>query len=102
YGVNTLGAALAGLLLLPLLGLRGLLIAGALLDAGLGIALLHRAGRRSPRARRLSRLATGSMAALVAVVLMFLPLAPPPLTRGVYRSGLLANPEGVRILSYRD
>src|SRR5207244_2380176 len=106
YGVNTLGsilgAALAGLLLLPLLGLRGLLIAGALLAAGLGIALLHRAGRRSPRARRLSRLATGSMAALVAVVLMFLPLDPLLLTSGVYRSGLLANPEGVRILSYRD
>src|SRR5262249_15418186 len=43
YGVNTLGsilgAATAGLLLLPMLGVRGLLIAGALIDVGLGLVL---------------------------------------------------------------
>ena len=44
YGVNTLGAivgaGLAGLVLLPLLGLKVLLIAGASVDIALGIALL--------------------------------------------------------------
>ena len=44
YGVNTfgsiVGAGLAGLVLMPLLGLKGLLIAGASVDIVLGIALL--------------------------------------------------------------
>ena len=44
YGVNTLGsivgAGLAGLVLMPLLGLKWLLIAGASIDIALGIALL--------------------------------------------------------------
>ncbi|MDQ6925168.1 MAG: fused MFS/spermidine synthase, partial [Candidatus Eremiobacteraeota bacterium] len=46
YAVNTLGsivgAALAGLVLLPVLGLKWLLVAGALLDVGLGVWLLIR------------------------------------------------------------
>src|SRR3954463_450308 len=44
YGLNTLGSIagvlLAGLLLMPLVGLKLLLIAGALVDIGLGLALL--------------------------------------------------------------
>jgi MFS family permease len=46
YAVNTLGsivgAALAGLVLMPLVGLRWLLVIGALLDAALGVWLLAR------------------------------------------------------------
>ncbi len=46
YAVNTLGsivgAALAGIVLLPLLGLKWLLVAGALVDVGLGVWLLVR------------------------------------------------------------
>jgi predicted membrane-bound spermidine synthase len=46
YAVNTLGsivgAALAGLVLMPVLGLRWLLVAGALTDTLLGVWLLHR------------------------------------------------------------
>src|SRR5262245_26172778 len=53
YGVNTLGsilgAALAGLVLLPWLGVKGLLAAGASLDMGLGVALLATAGASSGR-----------------------------------------------------
>ena len=106
YGVNTLGsilgAGVAGLVLLPLLGLRGLLIAGALLDAGLGALLLHRAARESERARRLLRTAVASMAAVTLLIWGFVPLQPLLLTSGVYRSGMLADPSGVRILSYHD
>ena len=46
YGVNTfgsiVGAALAGLVLLPLLGLKWLLVAGASVDIVLGVALARR------------------------------------------------------------
>ena len=46
YAVNTLGsivgAAVAGLVLLPLLGLKWLLVAGALIDVGLGVWLMVR------------------------------------------------------------
>ena len=46
YAVNTLGsiigAALSGMVLLPLLGLKWLLVVGALLDVGLGVWLLIR------------------------------------------------------------
>jgi hypothetical protein len=45
YAVNTLGsivgAALAGLLLMPLLGLKWLLVAGALVDVALGLLPLY-------------------------------------------------------------
>jgi len=106
YGVNTLGsilgAAVAGLLLLPLLGLRGLLTAGALVDAGLGIMLLHRAGRDSTRARRRLRVAVGAVAAVTALVWLLVPLDPLLLTSGVYRSGMVADPRTVRILFYHD
>src|SRR5688572_33135448 len=46
YGFNTfgsiIGAALAGLVLLPLIGVKALLIVGAAIDMALGIALLAR------------------------------------------------------------
>ena len=56
YGVNTfgsiVGAGLAGLVLLPLLGLKWLLIAGASVDIALGIALLASDGADAFAARR--------------------------------------------------
>ena len=67
YGVNTLGsivgAALAGLVLLPLLGLKWLLVSGAAIDIGMGVALVDvapapaRSGdwRREARAHHAAR-----------------------------------------------
>ena len=105
YGVNTLGsilgAALAGLLLLPLLGLRGVLLAGALVDAGLGLLLLRRAASGSKSAARALRLGAGSIAVVAILVWIFVPLDPLLLTSGVYRSGMLADPAHVHIVSYR-
>ena len=51
YSVNTLGsivgAGLAALVLMPLLGLKVLLISGGVIDMALGVWLLFIAGRRS-------------------------------------------------------
>ena len=104
YGVNTLGsilgAAVAGLLLLPLVGLQKLLVLGATLDVGLGIALLGRVPAGRP-AGRLAVVVAASTVALVALILRLVPFDPLILTSGVYR-GTLADRPGVRILSYRD
>jgi predicted membrane-bound spermidine synthase len=102
YAANTLGA-IAGVLIavhigLPHLGLKGTLIAGALVDALLGVALLHRfaVGTRQP------------VAAFAGCLLAFLPLAlafelnPNKLTAGVFRHGDLASSADARILYARD
>ena len=106
YGVNTLGsilgAALAGLLLMPLLGLKGLLIAGALIDVGLGVALLSAAGRSATGARRLVPVAVGLTALLVAGALFLVHFDLYLLTSGVYRSGMLADRNAIQVLHYRD
>ncbi len=106
YGVNTLGsilgAAVAGLVLMPALGLKGLLITGAMVDVTLGVALLAFYGRESARARRLGRLATGLTVLLVTVVAAFVPFDRHLLTSGVYRSGMLADKRTIHIVSYHD
>jgi spermidine synthase len=102
YAANTVGA-IAGVLLavhvgLPLLGLKGSLIFGALLDAALGLALLwFYAPRRWP-----------FTAAAAACVLAFLPLSlafeldANKMTAGVFRYGDLSNTAGAQVLLTRD
>jgi len=101
YAVNTLGA-IAGVLVavhvgLPLLGLKGTLILGALIDAGLGLALLYRyAPRRWP------------FAAAAACLLAFLPMSAlfelnaNKMTAGVFRHGDLSSSADAKILYNRD
>ena len=101
YAANTVGAILGVLaavhLGLPLLGLKGTLIAGALVDALLGLALL-----------RLHAPARGALAAAAACLLAFLPLAlafelnPNKMTAGVFRHGELASSANARILFAAD
>src|SRR5580765_4767416 len=106
YGVNTLGsilgAAVAGLALLPLLGVRGLLIAGALIDVVLGVVLLLRAKREAGRAAFRPLLVAGSAAAVAGLVAVIVPLPRLLLASGVYRQGKVADPADTRIVSYRD
>jgi spermidine synthase len=102
YAANTLGA-IAGVLLavhlgLPLLGLKGTLIAGALVDAGLGLVLLHRfAAARAPFA-----------AAAAACVLAFAPMSlafeldANKMTAGVFRYGDLASSRDAKVLFGKD
>ena len=57
YSVNTLGsiigAGLAALVLMPLLGLKTLLVSGGVIDMGLGVWLMFIAGRTSADTRKL-------------------------------------------------
>jgi predicted membrane-bound spermidine synthase len=101
YAANTLGA-IAGVLLavhvgLPAVGLKGSLLAGAAIDAGLGIALLWRTVPRG-----LAR------AAAAACLLAFVPMAAlfeldaNKMTAGVFRHGELGASANVPILYARD
>lgn len=108
YGVNTfgsiVGAALAGLVLMPLLGLKWLLIAGALVDIGLGVWLL-RTDRRSSteRARDRWSLPTGAVvAAILITIAMRSGFDHTFLTSGVYRYGAVQAPRSREVLFYKD
>ncbi|MES2306773.1 MAG: fused MFS/spermidine synthase [Gemmatimonadota bacterium] len=101
YAVNTigsiLGAALAGLLLLPWLGLKGLIIFGGAIDVAVGIALL----RTTTLSRRNSaRLMVGAAAVVVIVVLT--KFDETMLTSGVFRSGKVIPTGNLDMRYYRD
>ncbi len=102
YAANTVGA-IAGVLFalhigLPVLGLKGALIAGALLDAALGLYLLHRFA-----ARRTQLLpAAAACAVLFAVAALAFELDANKLTAGVYRHGDLASSRDAKVLFAKD
>jgi spermidine synthase len=99
YSVNTLGsilgAGVASLVLMPLLGMKALLVLGGALDMALGVWLLA----RQPRA---GLLAGGLTAAMLAYAAFFVPFDQAVLIGGVYRYGRVVD-QGVRkIAFYRD
>jgi spermidine synthase len=117
YAINTLGSIggviLAGLVLMPALGLKLLLLFGAVIDIGLGVWLVARTRRTvepaAVSARLLARLHARSLALPVAVtgaVLIVIALASRfdlgRLTSGVYRHGVLAGPGEYSFLYYKD
>ena len=129
YGVNTLGsiigAALAGLVLMPALGLKTMLVAGALVDMALGIWLVARSGAvaadtpaasESPararvrralgaegaRARPLAAAAIAATVVLVAGTAWSASFDPHVLTSGVFRFGIIRDDSRDTILFYRD
>jgi predicted membrane-bound spermidine synthase len=102
YAANTVGA-IAGVLLavhvgLPALGLKGTLIAGALVDAALGLALLY---RYAPGRRPFAAAAGACALAFVPVTLGF-ELDPNKMTAGVFRHGDLSSSASARILFNQD
>jgi predicted membrane-bound spermidine synthase len=102
YAANTLGA-IAGVVLavhvgLPVLGLKGALIAGALVDAGLGLALLWRFGAARPA---LGAAAAACGACFAALALGF-ELNANKMTAGVFRHGELAGSRDAEILYRKD
>ena len=118
YAVNTLGSivgvVLAGLVLMPLLGLKTLLIVGALLNIGLGIWLVMRsnrgtAERGSSGGRRfgvdresslfIPLIATAAAMLVVAAGAKFDLVR---LTSGVYRHGIVERSAGYAIPFYED
>ncbi|TFG84029.1 MAG: spermidine synthase, partial [Chromatiales bacterium] len=104
YAANTVGG-IAGVLFamhvgLPLLGLKFTIGVGALLDVGLGAALLMllpRADRRLP----LLRNAVPALLIVVAVMVT-INISKEVLTSGVYRSGAVDAPLGAEVVYYQD
>ncbi len=106
YGVNTvgsvIGAGLAGLVALPLLGLKGLILAGAAVDVVLGLLVLERSARWAGRGARAALIATAGSAAAFAAVGWGLHLDNIVMGSGVFRNGEMPG-EGDRIdLFYAD
>ena len=105
YAANTVGA-IGGVLAavhvgLPLLGLKGLLVAGAAIDVALGAVLLHR--QRGGGARRLgAALAPAAGAAGVLAALLAAPLDPFKMASGVFRHGRVIEPGSAQIDYHRD
>jgi spermidine synthase len=102
YAANTLGA-IAGVVLavhagLPLLGLKGTLLSGALVDAALGLALVWSAGA----ARRAFAITAAACAAVLLSLALFVELDANKMTAGVFRHGELAASRDARVLFARD
>jgi len=108
YGVNTLGSVLgvglAGLILLPSLGLERMIVAGAALDMALGVGLLILALERGAALRRLGLAAAGVTAtgATVALALAVVDFEPVVLTGGVFRYGAVPDTTEHRVVYYAD
>ena len=106
YAWNTLGAIvgviLGGLVLLPLIGLKTMLVVGAALDIALGILLIFAGSEPRTAGRRLGwGLGLAAAAACVAVI-AGVRLEHRLLTSGVYRTGTVTAPGAREVLYYRD
>ena len=106
YSVNTLGsiigAALAALILLPVLGLKSLLIAGGVLDMGIGVWLMMIAGRRNPEARRFGSALAGATVLVVFTIVANVQLDKTILVSGVFRYGRVPAPGSRDVVFYKD
>jgi len=106
YAVNTLGSivgvVLAGLILMPLLGLKILLIEGAILDMVLGVWLLRRSAGDSPRAKKLVLVAAAGVVVIATLSLTFNRFERTMLASGVFRYGVIPDPASRTIVYYRD
>ncbi len=106
YGVNTLGSIvgviLAGLVFLPMIGLKNLLIEGAVLDMALGVILLRVAARGSARARNIAYGAALALAVVTVIAVRTGPFDPYRLASGVYRYARISGRDERRMLFYRD
>ena len=106
YAANTFGAivgvVLAGLVLLPLVGLKALLVEGAVVDMALGVILLRVSGGSVQRNQQLAYLAAFAMVLASIASLTFNHFDHVLLTSGVYRYGSIPDPANRKIIFYRD
>ncbi len=105
YASNTIGA-IAGVVFavhigLPMLGLKGLILVGAILDISLGLILLARLPVQRQYSRDLVAAAFVGVAALVLTI-AFAQLSPVLLTSGVYRHGMTDSSGGGEVVFYQD
>ena len=103
YSANTLGAIVGVLLtihlLMPLIGVKGVILGGAAIHMALGLSRLL-ASRRYP-----SRTSAIAMAACIGVfgfAVFVVNLDPLRMTSGVYRTGSATLPEGATVTYLRD
>lgn len=107
YGVNTLGSilgvTLASLVLMPVLGLKWLLVLGGCVDLALGVLLLAGDRRAHPWRATRRMFASATVAAVpLVVILSRATFDPGVLTSGVFRYGTVQAPGTATVLSYRD
>ena len=102
YAANTLGAIVGVLVAvhlgLPLLGLKGTLILGAVIDAALGLMLLY---RYAPQRWQFTASAAACVLAFAPVMLLF-ELNANKMTAGVFRHGDLSSSLDAEILFNKD
>lgn len=106
YGVNTLGAVagagFAGLFALPFLGLKGLIMAGAVLDVLLGLWLLERSSRWTGARPRWALAGAGVSAVAFLAVGLLVRLDPVTTGSGVFRLGQMPERDSRVSLYYQD
>ena len=106
YGANTLGsivgAGAASLLLIPILGLKGTLVMGGVLDMLVGAAVLLVLSRRGVTVRRPIGLTAMAMVALPVLAVVGVHLDQALLTSGVFRTGQLPGAGSPEVRFYRD
>jgi predicted membrane-bound spermidine synthase len=108
YSANTLGAIVGVLLtinvLMPRIGVKGVILGGAAIHIGLGLTRLL-AGRRYPlpalRVTRV-RVATALALGVLGVVAFGVKLDPLRMTSGVYRTGSATLPQGATVAYLED
>lgn len=104
YAANTVGAIvgvmLAIHLLMPSIGLKGLIITGASIDVGLGVFLLYRSNQREPS--HLWQKAGLVAAGLLLSVGVGYRLDPNLLTSGVFRSGAAKLDANIDVTFQKD
>ncbi|MBI2409410.1 MAG: fused MFS/spermidine synthase [Gemmatimonadetes bacterium] len=105
YSINTLGsivgAALAALVLMPLIGLKALLVSGAIIDMALGVWLMWIVGRASRESHKFAIALIGATVFLVAGSTLNAPFTREVLTSGVYRYGHVDH-SSKHVIFYRD
>jgi predicted membrane-bound spermidine synthase len=105
YAINTLGsivgASIAGLVLMPLLGVKWLLITGAFLDLAIGAVLIAEAARPAVFTRGRT-LVAAAVVAVISLVIYRANFNEETLSSGVYRHGVIRFRGGWPVLYYRD
>jgi predicted membrane-bound spermidine synthase len=106
YGWNTLGSIVGviagGLVLMPLIGLKTMLIAGAGIDMAIGVLLLARAARADGTTYLPATASAFGAVTLMLVTGFGLHLDRNLLASGVYRTGSVVKPGQRDIFFYRD
>jgi len=106
YGVNTMGSILgvasAGLVLMPSVGLKNMLVFGATLDMVLGVLILLFIPPARAGARRLAPITAAATLLVTGAGSFAARLDPLMLTSGVFRDGDTRFERGRETLFYRD